>query len=73
MDEVEKLERKVEGLSEFELLKADPNHPSLHLKKIGRLWSVRIGVQYRTLGLDVQHAVYWTWIGTHAEYEKLLN
>lgn len=27
----------------FELLKADPHHPSLHLKKVGELWSVRVG------------------------------
>ncbi len=25
------------------LLRADPRHPSLHFKKVGRLWSVRAG------------------------------
>src|SRR4051812_20680681 len=35
----------------FELLKADPHHPSLHLKKVGELWSVRVGAHYRALGL----------------------
>jgi len=36
----------------FNLLKSDPKHPSLHFKKIDRLWSVRVGAHYRALGLD---------------------
>ena len=36
----------------FELLKANPKHPSLHFKRIGNLWSVRVGKHYRALGLD---------------------
>ena len=31
----------------FSLLKSDPKHPSLHLKKIGETWSVRVGLHYR--------------------------
>jgi hypothetical protein len=31
----------------FELLKNNPYHPSLHFKKIGSFWSVRIGLNYR--------------------------
>jgi HEAT repeat protein len=55
----------------FELLKADPHHPSLHLKKIGQLWSVRVGA-HRALGLDVPEAIVWFWIGSHADYDKLV-
>ena len=39
----------------FELLKSNPRHPSLHLKKIGnkkQLWSVRVGLHYRALGRE---------------------
>ncbi len=36
----------------FELLKQEPQHPSLHLKKVGRFWSVRIGKQYRALAVE---------------------
>jgi hypothetical protein len=32
----------------YVLLKRDPRHPSLHFKKAGRFWSVRIGIHYRT-------------------------
>ena len=56
----------------FELLKADPHHPSLHLKKIERLWSVRVGAHYRALGLDGDEAIIWFWIGSHSDYDKLI-
>ncbi|MFN8482734.1 MAG: hypothetical protein U0768_06775 [Anaerolineae bacterium] len=56
----------------FALLKADPQHPSLRFRKIGRLWSVRVGARYRALGLDKGEVIVWFWIGSHAEYDKLL-
>jgi hypothetical protein len=57
----------------FQLLKADPKHPSLHFKKIDRLWSVRVGTHYRALGLDKSEGIVWFWIGSHAEYDKLVS
>lgn len=55
----------------FELLKSDPKHPSLHLKRIGLRWSVRVGERYRALGIDSPpDGVYWFWIGSHANYDK---
>jgi hypothetical protein len=30
----------------FELMKADPRHPSLHFKRVGLVWSVRVGGHY---------------------------
>lgn len=57
----------------FELLKADARHPSLHFKRIGELWSVRIGSHYRALGLSIDDGVYWFWIGTHADYDKIIG
>jgi hypothetical protein len=56
----------------FELLKSDPRHPSLHFKRIGKFWSVRIGLHYRALGVPVENGIYWFWIGTHAEYDKIV-
>ena len=53
----------------YELLKADPRHPSLHFKRIGSVWSVRAGLHYRALGHDVPDGIQWFWIGTHAEYD----
>lgn len=57
----------------YALLKSDPRHPSLHFKRIGKLWSVRVGDHYRALGTDVKVGIYWIWIGTHAEYDKLVG
>ncbi len=60
----------------FELLKANPNHPSLHLKKVkGRhgLWSARVGRSYRALAVEVEDGMQWFWIGTHADYDRLIG
>ena len=55
----------------FALLNADPYHPSLHFKKIGDLWSARVGIHHRVLGVDVEDGLLWLWIGTHAEYDRI--
>lgn len=56
----------------FHLLKSNPRHPSLHLKRIGGLWSARVGEHYRALGFDVPDGINWFWIGTHADYDKMI-
>jgi len=60
----------------YDLLRANSHHPSLHFKKVGKnkqLWSVRVGDHYRALGLDKNEGVVWFWIGTHAEYDGILG
>lgn len=57
----------------YDLLKRDSRHPSLHLKKIGRYWSARVGDHYRALAVEAPDGLVWFWIGTHAEYDKLLG
>ncbi len=57
----------------FELLKAAPTHPSLHFKKVNRFRSVRVGLYYRALGVEIEGGVLWFWIGSHADYDKLLR
>lgn len=71
----EKLPAAIQELADknFELLKADPKHPSLHLKKAGKYWSARVGMKYRTLGVEIDEGMLWFWIGTHAEYDKMLG
>ena len=65
----------VRGLADksFSLLKQDPHHPSLHFKRVGRYFSVRVGRHYRALGLEVPDGVLWFWIGSHADYDKLVG
>jgi mRNA-degrading endonuclease RelE of RelBE toxin-antitoxin system len=71
----EKLPDEIRDLADrsFDLLKANAQHPSLHLKKIGKFWSVRIGRKYRALAIEVEEGLLWFWIGTHAEYDKLIS
>ena len=57
----------------FKLLKANPCHPSLRFKKIGKLWSVRIELECRALGLDKGNTVHWFWIGHHDEYNRIVK
>jgi hypothetical protein len=57
----------------FALLKADPHHPSLDFKKADRFWSVRVGLHYRALGVAMGDGILWFWIGSHAEYDRLVG
>jgi hypothetical protein len=57
----------------FELLKDDPSHPSLHFKKVGKLWSVRAGINHRALAVQEGADFIWVWIGPHDEYRRLIK
>ncbi|WP_246642722.1 ParE family toxin-like protein [Rhizobium croatiense] len=57
----------------FDLLKQDPRHPSLHFKRVGRFWSARVGTSWRALAVRDGDDVIWFWIGSHADYDKLLK
>jgi len=69
------LPKEVRDLADrnYGLLKADPSHRSLHFKKVGALWSVRIGLHYRALATEAEGDLVWFWIGSHAEYDKLVG
>ena len=57
----------------FDLLKANPSHPSLHFKKIGKFWSARAGEAHRALARKDGEDFIWVWIGTHDDYERMLK
>ena len=59
----------------FKLLKTDASHPSLQFKLLGggRFYSARVGLHYRTLGLPRSDGVHWFWVGSHAEYDRLVD
>ena len=69
------LPKKVQDLAHknFALLKANPRHPSLQLKRIDELWSARVGIHHRVLGIDAPGGIQWIWIGSHAEYDRLIG
>src|SRR5713101_3589251 len=55
------------------LLRQDPQHPSLRLKKVGSFWSARVGLHYRVLARDRAEGLVWFWIGHHSEYSQLVR
>ena len=57
----------------FDLLKDNPYHPSLHFKKIGAFRSVRVGTAYRALAIEDSEDLIWFWIGNHSEYDKIVS
>jgi hypothetical protein len=57
----------------YALLKENPRHPSLHFKRVGRVWSVRIGLRYRALATEVEDGLLWFWIGSHADYDAMIG
>jgi hypothetical protein len=59
----------------YALLRSDPAHPSLQFKSLrgGKLFSVRVGLHHRALGIPVDGGVHWFWIGTHAQYDRLIG
>ena len=69
-----KLPENIRGLADksYALLKEDPRHPSLRLKKIGRFWSVRVGSRYRALAVEVDAGLLWFWIGSRADYDTII-
>jgi hypothetical protein len=64
--EIQKLARE-----KFRLWRDDAFNSSLHFKELMKdVWSVRIN---RALGRRNRNLIVWFWIGTHAEYDKLLK
>lgn len=54
----------------YQLLKADPFHPSLQFKKVGELWSARVSRNYRALAHFDGEDYICIWIGTHSDYNN---
>jgi mRNA-degrading endonuclease RelE of RelBE toxin-antitoxin system len=57
----------------FAILRKNPHHPSLRLKKLGIYWSARVGLRYRVLAKERPEGLVWFWIGRHDEYEQLIK
>ena len=67
-DSVQRVARK-----NYELLKSDPTHPSLNFKKVGKYWSVRVGLGYRAIAVKDGADFIWVWIGTHDKYDQMIR
>jgi len=77
-DSYNKLSQDIKKVADrkFELWKKDPFHPSLHFKCLNsgdNIWSVRINLDYRALGVRERDTVIWYWIGDPDRYKQLLK
>jgi hypothetical protein len=60
----------------YTLFVSDPHHPSLHFKRIHStrpVFSVRIGLHWRAVGILDEQEITWFWIGSHADYDRLVQ
>lgn len=58
------------------LWRTNPFHSGLHFKRIHgheSLYSVRVSLGWRALGLLEGNTITWFWIGSHADYETLIS
>jgi hypothetical protein len=60
----------------YRLFRQNPAHPGLHFKQVHGnppIYSARVGIGYRAAAVLRGGRAIWFWIGTHAEYDKLLE
>jgi len=69
--EIQSLARKA-----YQLFRENPGHPGLHFKKVHDrepIYPARVTLGYRAVGLWEDDEITWLWIGTHADYDRLLD
>ena len=60
----------------YRLFRDNPAHPGLHFKQVCSdppTYSARVGIGYRAVAALDEDTAVWFWIGSHAEYDKLLE
>ena len=59
----------------YRLIQRNPAHPGLLFKKVRGdppIYSARVGISYRAVGAIDGNTVIWFWVGSHADYDRLL-
>jgi len=59
----------------YHLFRVNPAYPGLQFKKLegeDNIYSARIGLDYRALAVMAKGRVVWYWIGSHADYDRLV-
>ncbi len=59
----------------YRLFRQNPFHPGLHFKQIHPdppLYSARVGISYRAVGVRDGETIVWYWIGSHTDYDNLI-
>lgn len=59
----------------YAMWKKDLNHPALQFKQIHSakpIYSIRITLSYRAIGVKENNTIIWFWIGSHSDYNNLI-
>jgi hypothetical protein len=59
----------------YRLFQSNSAYPGLQFKKLegeDNIYSVRIGLDYRALAAMKKDRLVWYWIGSHADYDRLV-
>ena len=67
---------QVQAREAYRLFTLDPVHPGLRFKQVHTpppTYSARVGIGYRAVGVSVAGEIVWYWIGSHADYDRLLD
>ena len=70
-DDVKRRARKA-----YRLWEENPFHPSLRFKCINKsedVWSARISLKHRAVGILEGDTVTWFWIGDHEDYDRFFS
>ena len=60
----------------YRLFRQNAAHPGLRFKRvhdIPPIYSARVGIGYRAVGVLDRETIAWFWIGSHANYNRLLK
>jgi hypothetical protein len=60
----------------YALFQQNPHHPGLRFRQVHParpIFSARVGLQYRAVGVRDGNDIFWFWIGSHADYDRLLR
>jgi hypothetical protein len=65
-----------QAIAAYRLFRQNPAHPDLRFKQVlpdPPIYSARVGINYRAVGVLDGDTIVWFWIGSHADYNKLLD
>ncbi len=60
----------------YRLFRQNAAYPGLHFKRVHGdppIYSARVGIGYRAVGVLDGDTIAWFWIGSHANYDRLLD
>ena len=60
----------------YKLWQENPAHPSIRFKKVHEtepIYSARVDLDWRAIGVLEGDTVVWFWVGPHDEYDALLK